>query len=100
LLHLIDGTREDVVEAYETIRNEVSEYSEKLQGKQEIVALNKCDALTPEEIKEKVKALKKASGKPVHAISAAAGMGVEELLRAMWKVITEVRAEQPQREAE
>ncbi|HEU5047608.1 MAG TPA: GTPase ObgE [Rickettsiales bacterium] len=92
LLHLIDGTRDDVVEAYETIRNEISEYSDKLAGKQEIVALNKCDALTPEDIKEKVKALKKASGKPVHAISAAAGMGVEELLRAMWKVITEVRA--------
>lgn len=93
LLHLIDGTREDVVEAYETIRSEVSEYSEKLREKTEIIAINKCDALTPEMIKEKVKLLKKASGKKIYQISAAAGIGIEELLGDMWKIILESRPE-------
>ena len=92
LLHLVDGTHEDVAEAYETIRNEVNEYSEKLQEKTEIVALNKCDALTPEMIKEKTELLKKASGKKVYAISAAAGMGIDELLADMWKIIQKSRA--------
>lgn len=95
LLHLIDGTQEDVAEAYETIRNEITEYSDKLEEKEEIVALNKCDALTGDEIKAKLKALKKASGKKtVHAISAVTGDGVQGVLRDMWKVIKQKRAEQ------
>ena len=93
LLHLVDGTQEDVAGAYKTIRRELSEYSEELAAKQEIVALNKCDALTDEEIKEKSKALKKACGKnkKVWTISGATGEGVKDVLREMMKVIEENR---------
>lgn len=95
LLHLVDGTQDDVAGAYETIRTEIAEYSEELAGKEEIVALNKCDALDEAEIKVKLKALKKASGaKTVHAISAVTGDGVQKLLREMWKVIKQKREEQ------
>jgi GTP-binding protein len=95
LLHLVDGTLDDVAEAYHTIRNEVSEYSGKLETKPELVALNKCDALTKEAVKEKCKALKKASGRKIYPISAAAGTGLEELLRDMWKIIEESREKIP-----
>jgi len=92
LLHLVDGTLDDVAGAYKTIRAEIGQYSEQLEEKEEIVALNKCDALTEDVIKEKLKQLKKASKKKkVYAISAAAGIGIEELLRAMWKVIESKR---------
>lgn len=95
LLHLIDGTQEDVAEAYHTIRTEISEYSEELGDKEEILALNKCDALDEDSVKLKIKALKKASGhKKVHAISGVTGAGVQEVLRAMWQVIQAKRAEQ------
>jgi len=95
LLHLVDGTQDDVAEAYKTIRNEITEYSEDLAQKQEIVALNKCDALTEDEIKTKLKTLKKASGKKkVFGISAVTGAGVQDVLREMWRVIKEKRAEQ------
>lgn len=93
LLHLIDGTQEDVAAAYKTIRNEVNEYSDKLSEKVELVALNKCDALTEKEIKDKCKILKKVSGKKIYPISAAAGTGIKELLRDMWKIIEESRQE-------
>lgn len=93
LLHMIDGTQEDVVRAYKTIRGEIREYSEKLAEKPELIALNKCDALTKEEIKEKCAKLKKTSKKKVYPISAVAGTGIEELLRDMWKIIVESRAE-------
>ncbi len=91
LLHLIDGTQDDVVGAYKTIRKEISEYSEVLADKEELVALNKCDALTPDVIKKKCAALKRACKSKVYPISAAAGTGIEDLLRAMWKVIEEKR---------
>jgi len=87
LLHLIDGTLEDVVEAYEIIRGEVNEYSDKLSEKEELLALNKCDALSEEEIAEKKALLEEASGKKVYTISGAAKIGVEEILRDMMKII-------------
>jgi GTP-binding protein len=92
LLHLVDGTQEDVVGAYKTIRKELKSYSDVLAEKDEIVALNKCDALTPAEIKTKSAALKKASKKKkIYAISAITGDGVEEVLREMMKVIEAAR---------
>jgi GTP-binding protein len=91
LLHLVDGTLGDVADAYRTIRGEISEYSDKLKVKEELVALNKCDALTEDVIKKKCAALKKVSKKKVYPISAAAGTGVQDLLRAMGKVIQEKR---------
>ena len=87
LLHLVDGTQENVAAAYRTIRTEIAEYSDELALKPELVALNKCDALTPEEIKKKSAALKRACKSTVYPISAAAGTGVEAVLRAMWQVI-------------
>jgi GTP-binding protein len=91
LLHLIDGTQEDVASAYKTIRKELKSYSGELAKKEEIVALNKCDALSKDEIKTKVSALKKASKKKIHCISGISGEGVDEVLRAMLKVIEEKR---------
>jgi GTPase len=92
LLHLIDGTQDDVAGAYKTIRKELKQYSAALAAKEEIVALNKCDALTKEEIKEKSAALKKASKKKIWIMSAVTGDGVKEVLREMLKAIEEKRA--------
>ena len=83
LLHLIDGTQEDVVTAYKTIRKELKAYSPELAKKEEIIALNKCDAIDEDEIKEKAAALKKASKKKIWKISAVTGDGVEDVLREM-----------------
>lgn len=91
LLHLIDGTQEDVVEAYHTIRTEISEYSDNLAEKEEIIALNKCDALDEKDIKKKLKQLSKASGKQVLPISAVTGAGVQDVLRSMWAIVKEKR---------
>ena len=48
LLHLVDGTSEDVAAAYRTVRNELESYGEGLAEKPEIVALSKSDAMTEE----------------------------------------------------
>ncbi|MBY0462216.1 MAG: GTPase ObgE [Alphaproteobacteria bacterium] len=80
LLHLIDGTQEDVGKAYKTIRQELKLYHLDLAKKPEVLALNKCDALNEDEIKEKVKVLKKLSKAKVHTISAVARQGTQEVL--------------------
>jgi GTPase len=100
LLHLVDGTLEDVADAYRTIRTEISEYSEVLGEKEELVALNKCDALEADVIKKKCAALKKVSKKKIYPISAVTGAGMKECLRAMWKVIGEKRKEDANRSSD
>lgn len=104
LIHLIDGTQDDVADAYKTIRKELKAYSPLLATKPEILCLNKCDALTPEEIAAKSQALikaaklKKGRGKnapsPIMVISGAANMNLTELLRRAFAVIQETRAKE------
>lgn len=83
LLHLVDGVQDDVAAAYKTVRAELACYGQGLADKREIVALNKCDALTPAAIAEKTAALEKACGQPVFAISGVAQTGVEDILHKL-----------------
>jgi GTPase len=92
LLHLVDGTASQVVKAYRTIRGEVTAYGHGLADKPEIVALNKCDALTPAEITRKRRALAKASGAPVLTLSGATGRGVPDAVNRLWHAIEAARA--------
>jgi GTP-binding protein len=92
LLHIIDGTAEDVVASYETVRGELNQYGD-LAEKPELVALNKCDSLTAAEIKKKKKALEKASGGEVFTISAASRTDLEPLLVEMMQTIIRYRGE-------
>jgi len=79
LVHLIDALSEDVVSDYKVIRAELSNFSEKLTEKKEIVVLNKIDAVDKKEIEGKVKKLTKIKAKPL-AISAVANKNIKILL--------------------
>jgi GTP-binding protein len=80
LLHLVDASQDDVVGDWETIREEIAAYENGLTDKREILALNKCDLIDSEILKEKQSALSKASGKDVQLISGATGDGVKQVL--------------------
>src|SRR5689334_17212847 len=95
LLHLVDGTGEHAGEAYKTVRAELEAYGNGLTDKPEIVALNKADALTPEDLKQQVARLKRASKKTPLVISAATGAGVPAVLRALLQVIDQGRRAEP-----
>ncbi len=86
-LHLLDGTSVDVVNDYLTIRKELELYNDKLKTKAEVVALNKCDALTDEEIADKLSALRKVTKNQVFAISAVAGKNLNDCLSAVDKFV-------------
>jgi len=92
LIHLVDGTQEDVGEAYRVIRSELEAYGAGLEEKPEIVALNKCDALTPDERTEKRAALEEASGQTIHMISAVSGEGVARVLHLVADEVDAARA--------
>lgn len=83
LLHLIDATEEDVAGAYKTVRRELKAYGADLEGKKEIVALSKIDAVSPEDLEVKSEALRKAARKKPLLLSAVSGAGMSEALHAL-----------------
>ena len=93
LLHLVDGTGDRVAAGYRTVRDEIRAYGGGLAGKPEIVALNKCDALTAAQIRHRAAALATATGTAVHRLSGAAGLGREALLRVLRDRVLATRAE-------
>ena len=99
LLHLVDGTSEDVVEDWQTILTEIEAYGDILGGKPRVTVLNKIDALDDEEREEKRKALEAVAG-PVMLMSGVAQQGTVEVLRALRKEISEDRIRQKPAEEE
>ncbi|SNZ19701.1 GTPase ObgE [Cohaesibacter gelatinilyticus] len=95
LLHLIDATQEDFVDAYRVIRGELEAYDEGLGQKDEIVALTKVDSLLEEELEEKLQTFEEAYGFRPMAISAVARTNMDDILRAiMSKIETENKREE------
>ncbi len=93
LIHLVDGTQDDVVEAWKTVRHELESYGEELADKSEFLVLSKIDALDKDARKAKAKALAKASGEKVWQVSGVSGEGVTELLRASYALVRERKGE-------
>ena len=87
LLHLVDGTAEDAGAAYKIVRDELEAYAQGLTEKPEIVALSKADAMTKDTIKAQIAKLKKACRKTPMVLSAQSGESVQDVLRALLKVI-------------
>nr|WP_295889257.1 GTPase ObgE [uncultured Devosia sp.] len=90
LIHLIDGTQDDVKHLYTSVRHELAAYDERLGEKPEIVVLNKVDAIDPDDLKEKLKILKKVSKQDVLLVSGVTGKGTDMVL---YKVIETLDAE-------
>ncbi len=87
LLHLVDGTSEDVAGDWQTIIDELEAYDGPLADKPRITALNKIDALEPELRAERQAALEAATGEKVWPISGVSGEGIEDVLRALRRQI-------------
>ncbi len=91
LLHLVDGTSEDVAHDWTVIDTELRAYAADLATKPRITALNKIDALMPEEREEKLAALEAVAGRGVHLLSGASGEGLQSVLRALYTTIAKDR---------
>ncbi|GHE65149.1 GTPase Obg [Camelimonas fluminis] len=91
LLHLVDGTQDDVASAYQVVRDELAAYSNALAEKPQVVALSKIDALDDDARAERLADLAAASRQRPLMLSAASGEGVELVLRALRDVIDSSR---------
>lgn len=99
LLHLVSARGEDPAAVYNTIRGELAAYGHGLTDKAEIVALSQVDLLDEEARAEKQAALAEACGKKPLLLSSATGEGVQDVLRALMKIIQDARAEEEDADA-
>ena len=94
LVHLVDVSSEsgrDAVEDFDTIRDELRRFDERVAAKPEIVVATKIDALDDP---ARLDALRRHVGKkrlPFVKISAVSGEGLDELLEAVWRGIVAAR---------
>ncbi len=95
VLHLVDVTEPDVARAYRTVRGELKAYGANLSRKREIVALSKCDAVSPEEAERKAAELQKAARKKPLLLSAVSGAAVRDALLKLAKIVREPKEEAP-----
>jgi len=80
LLHLVDASEADPIDAYHIVQGELDAYGAGLADKQQIVALNKIDAVDPKLVTKLAKKLAKASGAEVMLLSGATTEGLEPVL--------------------
>jgi GTP-binding protein len=86
LAHMIDtsdASDRDPLHDFEVIQGELAAFSERLPEKPMIVVATKLDATTDRTRIERLREFCAAKGLEFHAISAATGEGVRELVRAM-----------------
>ena len=83
LLHLVDASADDPVGAWRIVRGELDSYGAGLSDKPELIALTKTDLIDDKARAKVAKALAKASGATVFAVSAPLGEGLEPLLDAV-----------------
>ena len=99
LLHLVDGTSEDVATDARTILTELENYSSVLAEKPRITVLNKIDALDEDTLAERRAALEAEVG-PVMTMSGVSREGVTDVLRALWVQIEPTRTVAPEETTE
>ena len=95
LIHLIDGTADDIAAAYRTVRDELGAYDRRLLERPELVCLNKADGLAEAVATARLKLLASAAGKPVMLTSGISGQGLQEVLRAAYRTIVAAREHAP-----
>ena len=88
LLHLVDGTGEDVAAAYRTVRGEMRLYGGGLADKPELVAINKADAVPGDALEGRVAALAEAAGAEPMVLSGVTGQGVDEAKGRLMTMVT------------
>ncbi|MEF2231804.1 MAG: GTPase ObgE [Pseudodesulfovibrio sp.] len=101
LLHILaveDLNREDPLDGYAMLDQELTAYSPELGQKPQIRVINKIDTLAPDELAG-LKATVAATGEQIFFISALTGEGVDELIAEMWRMLASLNGPSAQTKA-
>jgi GTP-binding protein len=85
LLQLIDASAGSVVEDYRVVNQELSDYGHGLSGRPRLLVLTKIELVSADELERARVAIEAEAGGPVLAISAVAGLNLQQLLGTVWQ---------------
>ena len=89
LLHLIDITNDDLKKNYKQVKNELKEYSSKLNKKKELIVLNKTDLIDEKEVKKIIKRFKKNIKSEVVSLSTLNKRSVSKIKSKLLSYVSE-----------
>lgn len=89
LLHLVDATGDDPVQAWKTVSKELEKYGGGLAEKPQILALNKADLLDDELMVDIADQLRAAGAEHVLPVSGATGEGLDAALDKILEAVGE-----------
>ena len=93
ILHVVDvsgSEGRDPIADYETIQQELERFNADLAARPQMVAANKCDMATEEQIAAFRNYIEQEKGLPFFCISAATTQGTKELVQAIGAKLTEL----------
>jgi GTP-binding protein len=96
IVHLLDMyplDSSDPADNYRKIRNELEAFSPALAQKREIIAANKMDLAIDQTAIEHLRAA--LPDKQIYPISGVSRQGVEKLLELLWRILRDLRQDQP-----
>lgn len=82
LVHIIDGTADNIIEDYRIVMTELEKYGSVLTKKKIVLALSKIDAIDTKLINKQLSKLRKLNDN-VFPVSAISGKGMTDLLRCL-----------------
>jgi len=95
VLHLVDGTAENIDTHYKTIRGELAQYDShfgtNMTELPEVLAITKVDSMTEDRQKEVLNALKDVTASKPYMMSSVAGKNVEEVLDELLRHVDAAR---------
>ena len=94
ILHLVDGTGDNPIAAWRTVRAELEAYEGGLAEKPEILAISKIDAMPPEDVQALKELFVEEIGIEPMAVSAASGAGTRDILRTIMALVQSARKEE------
>lgn len=86
LIHVLDGSDENIMENYDVISNELSLYKKELADRTHIVLLNKIDIIEDDTLAELISIFKEKETR-VLAVSAEESLGLDELKEAIFELL-------------
>ena len=98
LVHLIDGSQNDPLEAKALVDRELAGYSAELAARPQIVVLNKVDLEEVDVLRDEISALFDAGEQPPLFCSAVTGEGTDAVVNACATALAELREQEPLRE--
>ena len=90
LLHVIDVSGSEgrrPVEDFNTINEELKQYSEKLANRKQIIVANKIDSMQDESLYEELENMAKEKNIEIYKISAVTGEGIDTLLKRVVEIL-------------